>query len=303
MHDTWLDTDSDDAVKTEPGIHSVLNESTGAQIKSTPDKWSIEDGEDNKVEIEPDKITLTNASGYTLEASIDEGIVITKGADSLKIDLENGIVFSVGGKTGKYTVEQVLLDDGGGNTNTIENDQMLISGDGNTNSITNEHMVIAASGKTGVYEVNGVTYSDGSSTASLSTGDGVQVIIDGATLSAKPDAVELDDGSGNTVQMTPTAGFGATDSEDQTLAMYTDKLKITQGDDFVQVDVASGLKVQEVGYTAQVNTSLGLVLGDESGANVSVPPLPGENIVLQPTELMGADEAEFSAYFLRGDRE
>jgi|GEM_PF-2768155 len=287
MHETWTNTETNDAVKTEPGVHSIFNTSTGAAIEATPTKWTIKSGTsaDIHVEVVPDKITIKNASGHTLVASIDDGIVITKGANSLTLDLENGVVFVKDGKTAKLTSEQLFIDDGAGNTN----------------SVTSEQMVISGSGKTAVYEANAVTYTQGSSTASVSTGNGLQVIIDGATLSAKPDAVSLDDGEGNSVQITPPTGFLATDSEGQTASLYTDKMQIQQGDDYARVSPAGGLDTLETGYAAKVSAAAGLHLDDGGESSVDIATQSGDAISLQPTAVCADDGTTKTSNVLHGN--
>lgn len=303
--------DAEDGVKLEGDDGFIDHQTTN--VRSL-----YQDTAGNSAEVKPTQIELLNAAGNGVTIT-PNGFRVFADGDETELTL-NHLLMVAGAKSMSLTEEQLVLADGT-NTNAIEAGTismddgtasstlepahlLLDSGSGATNSLSDEQMVISDSGDMGIYEVNGLSYASGSASVSLNTTDVLTANIDSSTLEASPFGVELTDGD-KTALLTSTAGLRIED-DTKTTTLDTDKLRIEDGSDFVEVSPAGGLEAEESSYKAKISPSAGVHLEETGGGIVDIAAIPEKTINLRDTQMceeVAGVPTQKHAHVLRGESE
>lgn len=185
-----------------------------------------QDADSNSCEVKPTKIELLDSAGdgVTLTRT---GLVIHEGGDetsltlgqlrmiagSLETTIQPGsVVVANGSGTSTLEAAHLLLDEGGGITNSLTGEQIVMSNGTDTTIIeAGETSIANGSGDTLLLKPQEARTTDGGGNyASMSAEGGFRSSYDGYTASMYVGSVELDDGSGGTVDIHTVSGQNIT---------------------------------------------------------------------------------------------
>ncbi|WP_397379610.1 hypothetical protein [Prosthecobacter sp.] len=216
------DTGSGDEVVTTPGKQTVQNTSSEKSNTSTPDKQSLKSGETDTAELsvadglklltetktaqlKAGILTITGEDGFSITLSATDGLVMTDSGLTLQIKPGTGMVISDGTATSTYNLLQLLHNNGSGKTNSVTDEQIVISDGGDMTVIeAGQTTVQNGTGDDVTIKPNEVRVNDGGSNySSVSAEGGFRNIYSGNEAMMFVGSVQLDNGSGGTVDITP----------------------------------------------------------------------------------------------------